>query len=42
VKLGYFAGLSHQEPAEALGISRGAADRLRTLARVWLFRQLSK
>jgi RNA polymerase sigma factor (TIGR02999 family) len=42
VKLRYFAGLSHQEAAEALGISRGAADRLWVLARAWLFRQLSK
>ena len=42
VKLRYFAGLSHQEAALALGISRGAADRLWTLARAWLFRRLSK
>jgi RNA polymerase sigma factor (TIGR02999 family) len=42
VKLRYFAGLSHQEAAEALGISRGGADRLWALARAWLFRQLSK
>jgi DNA-directed RNA polymerase specialized sigma24 family protein len=42
VKLCYFAGLSHQEAAEALGISRGAADRLWALAGAWLFRQLSK
>ncbi len=42
VKLRYFAGLSHQDAAQALGISRGAADRLWALARAWLFRQLSK
>jgi RNA polymerase sigma factor (TIGR02999 family) len=42
VKLRYFAGLSHQEAAEALDLSRGAADRLWALARAWLFRQLSK
>jgi RNA polymerase sigma factor (TIGR02999 family) len=42
VKLRYFAGLSHQEAAQALGISRGTADRLWALARAWLFRQLSK
>jgi RNA polymerase sigma factor (TIGR02999 family) len=42
VKLRYFAGLSHQDAAEALGISRGAADRLWSLSRAWLFRQLSK
>jgi RNA polymerase sigma factor (TIGR02999 family) len=42
VKLRYFAGLSHQEAAQALGLSRGAADRLWALARAWLFRQLSR
>ena len=42
VKLRYFAGLSHQDAAQALGISRGAADRLWALGRAWLFRQLSK
>jgi RNA polymerase sigma factor (TIGR02999 family) len=42
VKLRYFAGLTHQEAADALGLSRGAADRLWALARAWLFRQLSK
>jgi RNA polymerase sigma factor (TIGR02999 family) len=42
VKLRYFAGLSHQEAAQTLGISRGAADRLWALGRAWLFRQLSK
>ena len=42
VMLRYFAGLSHQDAAEALGISRGAADRLWALGRAWLFRQLSK
>jgi RNA polymerase sigma factor (TIGR02999 family) len=42
VKLRYFAGLSHQESADALCISRGTADRLWALGRAWLFRQLSK
>jgi len=42
VKLRYFAGLSHQDAADALGVSRGAADRLWALARAWLLRQLSK
>jgi RNA polymerase sigma factor (TIGR02999 family) len=42
VKLRYFAGLTHQEAGDALGISRGAADRLWALGRAWLFRQLSK
>jgi RNA polymerase sigma factor (TIGR02999 family) len=42
VKLRFFAGLSHQEAAEALGVSRGAADRLWSLAKAWLYRELSK
>jgi RNA polymerase sigma factor (TIGR02999 family) len=42
VKLRYFAGLGHQEAADVMGVSRGAADRLWALARAWLFRQLSK
>src|SRR5207249_5611998 len=42
VKLRYFAGLGHQEAAEALGISRRAADRLWALARTWLYGQLRK
>jgi len=42
VKLRYFAGLSHQEAAAALGLSRRAADRLWALARAWLYQRLSK
>jgi RNA polymerase sigma factor (TIGR02999 family) len=42
VKLRYFAGLSHQDAAKALGMSRGTADRLWALGRAWLFRQLTK
>ena len=42
VKLRYFAGLSHQEAAEALGIGRRAADRLWALARAWLYQRLSE
>lgn len=41
VKLRYFAGFSHKEAAEVMGISRRAADRLWTLARTWLYRQIS-
>jgi hypothetical protein len=37
-----FVALSRSEAAEALGSSRGAADRLQALARAWLSRQLSK
>jgi RNA polymerase sigma factor (TIGR02999 family) len=40
VKLRFFAGLDHQEAAEALGLSRRAADRLWLLARTWLFRAM--
>jgi DNA-directed RNA polymerase specialized sigma24 family protein len=40
VKLRYFAGLSHQDAAAALGIGRRAADRLWALARAWLFQRL--
>jgi len=36
VKLRYFAGLSHQEAAQALGISRATADRHWAYARVFL------
>lgn len=42
VKLRYYVGLSHADAAEAMGISRGTADRLWALARSWLFRRLSK
>jgi RNA polymerase sigma factor (TIGR02999 family) len=42
VTLRYFAGLSHQDTADAMGISRGAADRLWALARAWLYRRLTK
>jgi RNA polymerase sigma factor (TIGR02999 family) len=42
VKLRYFAGLGHQEAADVLGISRGAADRLWALARAWLFRRIAE
>jgi RNA polymerase sigma factor (TIGR02999 family) len=42
VKLRYFAGLSHQEAAQALGISRGVADRLWVLARAWLYQRVGE
>ena len=41
VKLRFFAGLSHQEAADALGITRRAADRLWALSRAWLYRQVA-
>jgi DNA-directed RNA polymerase specialized sigma24 family protein len=42
VKLRYFAGLSHSDAAEALGVSRRVADRLWVAARTWLHQQLSE
>jgi RNA polymerase sigma factor (TIGR02999 family) len=42
VKLRFFAGLSYQEAAEALGISERSAKRSWTFARAWLYRELSK
>jgi RNA polymerase sigma factor (TIGR02999 family) len=42
VKLRYFSGLTHQEAADALGISRRAADHLWSLSRAWLYQQLYK
>lgn len=40
VKLRFFGGMQHGEVAEAMGISRRAADRLWLLARTWLYKQL--
>jgi RNA polymerase sigma factor (TIGR02999 family) len=42
VKLRYFAGLTHQQAAEALGIGRRAADRLWALARAWLYQRIAE
>jgi RNA polymerase sigma factor (TIGR02999 family) len=41
VKLRFFAGLSHTQAAEALGISRRAADRIWKIARAWLQARLT-
>ncbi|MBA3483166.1 MAG: sigma-70 family RNA polymerase sigma factor [Pirellulales bacterium] len=41
VKLRYFAGLSHQQAADALQITRRAADRLWALAKAWLYQRIS-
>ena len=41
VKLRYFAGLTGDEAAAALGISPATADRYWTYARAWLVRELS-
>jgi len=40
VELRYFAGLTSEEAAEALGISKPTADRDWTFARAWLLREL--
>src|SRR5262249_48975797 len=40
VTLRYCAGLSHQEAAAVMGISRRSADRLWAIAKAWLYRQL--
>jgi RNA polymerase sigma factor (TIGR02999 family) len=40
VKLRYFSGLSHQQAAEALGVSRRVADRLWAVAKAWLHQRL--
>lgn len=42
VKLRFFAGLSHQEAAAMLGITRRAADRLWALAKAWLQQRLQE
>jgi RNA polymerase sigma factor (TIGR02999 family) len=40
VKLRYFAGLTAEQAAEALGISRATAARYWSYARAWLFHEL--
>jgi RNA polymerase sigma factor (TIGR02999 family) len=40
VKLRCFAGLSHQDAAQALGISRATADRYWAYAKTWLYCKL--
>jgi len=42
VTLRYFAGLSVQEAADALGISRASADRYWSYARTWLYCELKE
>ena len=42
VKLRYFAGLGHQEAAQALGVTRRVADRLWALARAWLYQRIGE
>jgi RNA polymerase sigma factor (TIGR02999 family) len=42
VKLRFFGGMSHEEAAEALGISERSAYRYWTFARAWLYRELRR
>ena len=42
VKLRYFAGLSEEDAAQALGISRTTAHRRWRYARVWLLNELGE
>jgi RNA polymerase sigma factor (TIGR02999 family) len=42
VKLRYFSGLSHQQAAEAMGVSRRVADRLWVVAKAWLYQRLQQ
>lgn len=41
VELRYFAGLSVQEAADAMGISRATADRYWAFAKVWLYCEMT-
>jgi RNA polymerase sigma factor (TIGR02999 family) len=40
VKLRFFTGLTHQQAADLLGLSRSAADRTWLFARAWLYEQM--
>ena len=40
IKLRFFAGLSHRQAADLLGLSRSAADRSWLFARAWLFQRI--
>lgn len=42
IKLRYFAGLSEQQAATEMGISRATASRYWTFGRTWLFNQIKK
>jgi RNA polymerase sigma factor (TIGR02999 family) len=42
VKLRYFSGLSHQQAAEALGITRRVADRVWAVAKAWLYQRIQE
>ena len=40
IKLRFFTGLTQQQAADLLGLSRSAADRTWLFARAWLFQQI--
>jgi DNA-directed RNA polymerase specialized sigma24 family protein len=40
IKLRFFSGLTHEQAADLLGLSRSAADRAWVFARAWLFQQI--
>jgi RNA polymerase sigma factor (TIGR02999 family) len=42
IKLRYFAGLTQQQAAEALGVSVATADRDWAYARAWLLREMTR
>jgi RNA polymerase sigma factor (TIGR02999 family) len=42
VKLCFFVGLTQEQAAKELGISRATAERVWSFARAWLFRELQK
>jgi len=42
VKLRYFAGLTSEQAAASLGISRGTANRYWVYARAWLYHEITK
>ena len=42
VKLRFFTGLTHEEAADLLDLSRSAADRTWTFARAWLFQEIER
>ena len=42
IKLRFFAGMSNEEAAQALGLSERTAGRLWAYARAWLFKEINK
>jgi len=42
VKIRYFAGLTLDQAAEILGVSRRTADRYWAYARAWLYKEITK